>query len=62
MTIDQKQDRKITWIIGGLAALGGITAFLIYLDRQRHAKVRGEIMTLDKEIKELQLQKLKGKG
>lgn len=58
MTIDQIQDRKIMYLMTGVAALGGLTAFLIYLDRQRHRKVQEEILQLDKNIKELQLQKL----
>jgi hypothetical protein len=59
MTVDQIQDRKIMYLIGGMAALGGLTAFLIYIDRKRNNKVRQEILQLDKNIKELQLQKLK---
>lgn len=58
MTVDQIQDRKITYIIGALAALGGLTAFLIYLDKQNTRKIQDEILVLDKNIKELQLQKL----
>lgn len=59
MNIDQVQNRKITLIMVGLAALGGLTAFLIYLDKKRNRAIQDEILQLDKNIKELQLQKLK---
>lgn len=57
--IDLLQESKIKWIIAGLGALGGIVALLIYLDQKKHNQVQKEIFELDKEIKMLQLQKLK---
>ena len=63
MSIDLLQEGKIKWLIGGFAALGGIVAVLVYLDQKKHNDVEKEIFALDKEIKLLQLQKLKnGKG
>ena len=59
--IDLQQNHKITMIIGALAALGGITAFLIYLENRQTRKTEAQIMALDKEIKELQLNDLRAK-
>ena len=57
--IDVKQNHKITLIIGALAALGGVTAFLVYLENKNNRSIQNEILSLDKEIKELQLYRLK---
>ena len=57
--IDIRQNKTIEWIIGGLAALGGLTAFIVYLENRRHKKLELDILNLDKEIKSLQLYKLK---
>ena len=54
-----KQTRVVEWIIGGLAALGGVTAFIVYLETKNHKKLELEILGLDRSIKELQLYKLK---
>jgi hypothetical protein len=45
----------INIIIGGLAALGGITAFIGYMHSRKHNKIKEEIALLDKAIKELEL-------
>lgn len=58
-SIDIKQTKAIEWIIGGLAALGGLTAFIVYLENKKHKKLELEILNLDKSIKELQLYKMK---
>lgn len=57
--IDLLQESKIKWLIAGLGALGGIVAVLVYLDQKKHNQVEKEIFELDKEIKLLQLKKLK---
>ena len=59
MHIDLLQEGKIKWLVAGLGALGGVVALLIYLDQKKHNDVEKEIFELDKEIKLLQLQKLK---
>ena len=41
-----------------LAALSGLTAFLVYLDTRKHKK---EILSLETELKREQLKKLKNK-
>lgn len=56
MTINDKQSKLINFIIGGLAALGGITAFIGYMNSRKHQKIKEEIALLDKSIKELELQ------
>jgi hypothetical protein len=58
-SIDIKQTKAIEWIIGGLAALGGLTAFIVYLENKKHKKLELEILNLDKSIKSLQLYKMK---
>ena len=61
MTINDKQNRHITLIIGGLAALGGVVALLGYINSRKHNKIKEEIALLDKAIKELELhEKLNG--
>jgi hypothetical protein len=60
--IDTNQTKAIEWIIGGLAALGGVTAFIVYLETKKHKKLELEILDLDKSIKELQLYKLKNES
>ena len=63
MSINILQEKKLKWIIAGLGALGGIVAMLVYLDQKKHNKVQKELFELDKEIKILQLSKLKnGQG
>lgn len=57
--IDLLQEKKLKWIIAGIGALGGIVALLVYLDQKKHNVVQKEIFDLDREIKMLQLQRLK---
>lgn len=57
--IDSKQERNINLLFAAIAALSGIAAILIFVDNRRHSKVQEEIFELDRELKELQLEKLK---
>ncbi len=57
--IDIVQSKQIKFILAALFALGGLSAFLVYLDNKKHAKLRAEVMDLEKEIKKLELEKLK---
>lgn len=59
MELNLLQEKKIKWLIVGFAALSGFIAVLVYLDQKKHNNVKEEIMGLDKEIKLLQLEKLK---
>jgi cell division protein FtsL len=40
-------------------ALGALSAFLVWLDNKKHHRVKGEIMDLERQIKQLQLEKMK---
>jgi hypothetical protein len=59
MHIDLLQEKKIKWLFAGLAALGGIVGLFLFLDQKKHNKVEREIFELDKQIKLLELEKLK---
>jgi hypothetical protein len=53
MHIDLLQESKIKWLVGGLAALGGIVAVLVYLDQKKHNDVEKEnkiIRNIAKEV------------
>lgn len=58
-TLDFLQEKKITWLVAGFAALSGIVGLLVYLDQKKHNNVQQDILALDKEIKQLQLERLK---
>jgi len=48
-------DPKI-WNVVALAwALGGVVALLAYLDQRKSAKIREDVLLLDKQIKEHEL-------
>jgi Tfp pilus assembly protein PilN len=57
--LDLLQKRQITLLVVGLTALSGIVGVLIYLDQKKHNIVQKDILALDKEIKTLQLEKLR---
>lgn len=57
--IDLLQNKRISTIIGIVSALGALTALLIYFEGKRHRKLSEDVTQLDKEIKQLQLLKLK---
>ena len=59
LRINSSQERRLNLVFGIVAALSGLAAILIYIDNRRHSKVQEELFTLDKELKELQLQELK---
>ena len=59
MELDLLQEKKIKWLIVGLGALSAVVAVLVYLDQRKHNGVKEELMALDKEIKMLQLERLK---
>ena len=59
MNLNLLQDKKIKWLIAGLTVIGGVIGVLVYIDQKKHNKVQRDLFALDKEIKMLQLQKLK---
>ena len=57
--VNSKQEKSLNLIFGLVAALSGLAAILIYVDNRRHSKVQQEINELDKELKIMQIEKLK---
>jgi len=53
------QNNKITLMVAIITGLSALTGILIYYDKKKYSKVQHEINELDKNIKELQLNKLK---
>lgn len=56
--IDILQEKKITFLISALAAIGGLVALFAYLNQKKHNAVERELFELDKQIKTLQLLKM----
>ena len=56
---DLLQEKKIRWLIAGFAILGSIVGIIAFLDQKKHNKLQKELFDLDKELKTLQLDKLK---
>jgi len=57
--LDLLQDRKINWLIASFAILGSIVAVIAYIDQKKHNDLQKEVIELDKELKRLQLEKIK---
>ena len=55
MTIDQKHQKYINLALVGVGLVGVIVSVLVYLDNKKHAKLKDEVASLDKEIKVLEL-------
>lgn len=66
MSIDQKQQHLINIALVGVGIIGMVVSVLVYLENKKHSKIKGDIIMLDKQIKELDLQlkqdELKRKG
>jgi Na+-transporting NADH:ubiquinone oxidoreductase subunit NqrC len=58
MELDIFQAKQIRGLIIAFGALSAVVAVLVYADQRKHNKVQQEILSLDKEIKLLQLAKL----
>lgn len=58
-TFDLLQEKKIGWLMGSIAILGTVVAVIAYIDQKKHNQLQKEVIDLDKEIKRLQLNKLK---
>lgn len=57
-SIDVKQNKSIQLIVSLLAALGGLTAAIVYIETKKHRGLQKDILELDKNIKSLQLKRL----
>lgn len=58
-TFDLLQEKKIGWLMGAFAVLGSIVALAAYINQKKHNQVEKELFEMDKEIKRLQLEKMK---
>lgn len=56
---DLLQEKKIGWLIGAFAVLGTVVAVIAYIDQKKHNELQKEVIELDKELKRLQLEKIK---
>jgi hypothetical protein len=59
MNIDLLQERRIQNLATWMIVIGGVVGVLVYLNQRKHNQVERELFALDKEIKTLQLSKLK---
>jgi hypothetical protein len=59
MNIDLLQEKKIQSLATWMIIIGGVVGVLVYLNQKKHNDVERELFELDKEIKTLQLSKLK---
>lgn len=57
--IDILQERQIRWLFGIVAFIGGITTILVYFQNRHDQNNRKELDEMEREIKSLQLQKLR---
>ena len=57
--IDKIQTNQIRILFVAVAAIGGLTALMLYPSRKKSEKQKHELFELDKQIKELELRKLK---
>jgi len=58
-TFDLLQEKKIGWLITSFAVLGTLVAVATYLNQKKHNQVERELFDLEKQIKSLELKKLK---
>lgn len=57
--IDFLQEKKIRLLFGLVAFLGGITTIFVYMQNRKAKKEQTEILALEKELRTLQIEKLK---
>lgn len=58
MQLDLLQAKQIRGLIIAFGALSAVVAVLVYMDQRKHNRVQQDILSLDKEIKLLQLARL----
>ena len=59
MNIDLLQENKIQTLATWMIVIGGVVGILVYVNQKKHNEVEKELFALAKEIKTLQLSKLK---
>ena len=57
--IDFLQEKKIRLLFGIDAFIGGVTTILVYMQNRKAKKEQDEILALEKELRTLQIEKLK---
>ncbi len=58
MITEITQNKQIKFLMTLMVGLGGLAGILVYIDNKRHGKIKGELLDLEKKIKELEYQKL----
>ena len=53
--VNERQDRSLSYLIVTMTALTAIVGALAYMQSKKHAKINDEILSLDKEIKTIEL-------
>lgn len=59
MITDIIQNKQIKFLMTIMVGLGGLAGLLVYIDNKRHSRIKGELLDLEKKIKQLELAKLK---
>jgi cadmium resistance protein CadD (predicted permease) len=57
--IDFLQEKKIRMLFGLVAFIGGVTTILIYMQNRKSKKEQDEILALERELRTLQIEKLR---
>ena len=57
--IDFLQEKKIRLLFGIVAFIGGVMTILVYMQNRKAKKEQDEILALEKELRTLQIEKLK---
>lgn len=53
--MNDRSHRTLTIVVGAVAALGGITALLTYIEMRKMKALKEQILVMDAEIKQLEL-------
>lgn len=57
--IDFLQEKKIRLLFGLVAFIGGVSTILLYMQNRNGKKEKSEILALEKELRSLQIEKLR---
>tara|TARA_R110002153_G_scaffold204468_2_gene357268 strand:- start:169 stop:375 length:207 start_codon:yes stop_codon:yes gene_type:complete len=62
LSLDANQNKQIKILFGLVGALGALMAVKYYRNEKKNYKLKTEILTMDKKVKQLQLKKLASEG
>ena len=62
LSLDANQNKQIKILFGLVGALGALMAVKYYKNEKKNYKLKTEILTMDKKVKQLQLKKLASEG